>query len=1100
MFGGFNVKFAAAILFLLGCATLASADDGIDFFEKKIRPILVEHCYECHGSKAQKVKGGLLLDSKHGVQKGGKSGPVIVAGHPESSLLIIAVKHLDKDLQMPPGKDGRKKLSESQIADLAAWVQMGAPDPREIAAAKLNDAPVFDYIAARTNWAFRLPTVPPVPKVKNKRWPKNSIDHFILEKLEQQKLRPASPVDKRALIRRASYDLTGLPPTAQELEAFVSDRSPGAFSKVVERLLASPHYGERWARHWLDVVRYTDSLDSRVVGTDQDSLDAWRYRDWVVNAFNRDLPYDQFIIHQVAGDILPPPEPGGIDTNPVIATGMYAIGNWGNGDADKDKILTDIADDAVDVTGRAFLGLTLACARCHDHKFDPIPTTDYYAMAGIFFSSHIIPKLSPKGAGESLLRIPLISQADSERRKQRETRMVELEKKIEELQDTQILELALAMKGRVTDYVTAAANASEPALALNKFVLRRWQEFLESGNLGLFSVPVRDLLGNKGLHAWRVASGADTPSVVANSTSLESSFLTIKLSAHRIAIHPSPTAGVAVEWRSPMTGSVQIKGRVVDVDPNCGDGITWELLKVHGATSISLAKGAIASGGMESFPAKETVQCDVKAGEIVQLRVLPKMGYECDTTMVELDVSEMGNARRTWSLNADVTPDFLASNPHPDNLGNADVWRFRDLAETSVSAPPESGLAEWFAPNRATADAGKINGIATKLSKELADPAFTNGLYQSFIPPRGAFWAPLRNERSLYAADAMSDLDKHKEELTRLRNTPTPLMEFTHGLQEGGVPESPHAGFHDVKVHVRGRYDRLGELAPRGFPQLLTVSPPAPIKAGSGRLELAQWLASPDNSLTARVMVNRIWQHHFGEGIVRTPNNYGKLGTPPTHPELLDHLAHQFIASGWSMKAMHRMIMLSATYQQASIPHEETLQADPENKLFGRMNRRRLDAESLRDSFLVAAGKLDRSFGGPAIRDLNNNRRTLYLMTIRSDRSNYRALFDAADPTSIVEQRAVSTVAPQALFVLNHPFVFAQAQAVADNVNKVPGDNRQKILWLYQQLYGRAPQREELGVGLSMLAGSGDPGPDSKNSWLQYCQVLLCANEFVYVD
>ena len=364
------------ILTALLLAGAARADD-FEFFENRIRPLLVEHCYKCHSAGSEKVKGGLLLDTKAGLLKGGETGPAIVPGEPEQSLLIKAVRYTDKDLQMPP-KD--KRLADHEIADLVSWVRMGAPDPRvtpETSAGATTQAPTYDFAAARKQWAFHTPADPAVATVKNKHWAKSPIDHFILAKLEEKNLSPAPPADKRMLIRRATFDLIGLPPTPEEVENFRTDKSPEAFAKVVDRLLASPHYGERWGRHWLDVVRYADSTDARGVGSEGDIAEAYRYRDWVVNAFNQDLPYDQFIREQIAGDLLQPKEPDQIDTNGIIATGMYAIGNWGNGDADKDKILTDIADDQVDVTGRAFLGLTLACARCHDHKFDPIPTADY---------------------------------------------------------------------------------------------------------------------------------------------------------------------------------------------------------------------------------------------------------------------------------------------------------------------------------------------------------------------------------------------------------------------------------------------------------------------------------------------------------------------------------------------------------------------------------------------------------------------------------------------------------------------------------------------------------------------------------------------------
>ncbi len=1089
-----------------------SRADDFEFFEQKIRPIFSEHCYSCHSATAEKVRGGLLLDSKEGVLKGGESGPAIVPGSPESSLLIKAVRYTDIDLQMPP-KD--KKLSESQINSLVEWVRMGAPDPRSSGTPPKIEKSTYDFAAARTNWAFHPPQDPPVPKVSNRKWIQSPIDAFVLAQLEKQKLKPAVLADKRTLIRRATFDLTGLPPTPLEIDAFLKDSSTNAYAKLIDRLLASPHYGERWARHWLDVVRYADSVDARVTGGPEDFAEAWRYRDWVVNAFNGDLPYNQFVEMQIAGDILS--DTKHFDTNAIIATGMYAIGNWGNGDADKDKILTDIADDAVDVTGRAFLGLTLACARCHDHKFDPIPTADYYSLAGIFFSSHIIPKLSPKGSGETMLRIPLISETESEKRKARETRMVELEKSIEKIQDDQINALSQEVLPHLDRYLKASwewqhrrpddtRTLIEVATAqgLKSTVLQRWMEYLNNANLGLFSQPVRDVLGNKGLSAWHNAANADTPSVTANATDLEASFLTIKLPAHRISVHPSPKDGVAAAWKSPINGLVQIHGRVVDVDPNCGDGVDWELVKNTGGATETLVRGSIPSGGKEQVMGMNgPLSVHVRAGDSLQLNVLPKNGYECDSTMLELEIAEVNDQKRMWDLNRDVANDLLASNPHADSFGNADVWYFRDLAEGNLKLPAESALSKLITslPLK-NLSATEVEKAASKVQSEITNVFEKEKNYEAFVAPRGAFWAPLRNNDQLFSAEARARFQTAKKELADLRANPPSAVAMANGLQEGGVPESPHAGVHDVKIHIRGRYDRLGDLAPRRFPRLLAGEEQQIIKEGSGRLQLAKWIASERNPLAARVMINRIWQQHFGEGIVRTPNNYGKLGTSPTHPELLDFLAHRFVESGWSIKAMHRAIMLSATYQQSCVAAPETLKADPDNHWFGRMNRRRLDAESLRDSLLSVGGNLNLALGGPSIRELNNNRRTLYLMSIRSDRSNYKALFDAADPNAIVEQRVVSTVAPQALFLLNHPFAIAQTEALVQRVLlREKTSDKNKIDWLYRNLYGRIPSRPEIKTGRSALKFGRDTfGKDEKRVWTQYCQVLLCANEFVYVD
>ena len=777
------------------------------------------------------------------------------------------------------------------------------------------------------SWAYRKPERPAIPAVAATNWPRGAIDHFILAKIEQTSLSPAPIADKRTLLRRATFDLIGLPPTPEDIDAFLADTSTNAFEKVIERLLESPHYGERWARHWLDVVRYTDSFDSRGVGGDADVPEAYRYRDWVVNAFNRDLPYDEFIIQQVAGDILATNVPGTFDPQKLIATGVYVIGEWGTGDADKEKMLTDIVDDQVDLTSRAFLGLTVACARCHDHKFDPISTQDYYGMAGMFFSSHILPNPGAKTAGSPVLRIPLASRIELERRKQEEKRLEQL-------------------------------AATLPAAQLTNLA--------------------KNIHGKSGVHALQNASRTDTPSLTANLNDKEARFITVTMPPRSIAVHPSPKAGVAVAWKSPVSARVKISGRVADADGNCGNGIEWSL---HHETN-KIASGAIDNGGSAAVPEKEV---EVQSGEFVRLLISPKGEYSCDTTTVELKVG-------SWNLTRDLLSAFESGN-------SSDVWFAYDLGPRPPGLPP--------------------------------------------VP-------------------------------------------VAHGLQEGGTPKSAYEGIADARIHLRGRYDKLGEATPRRFPQVLTGDVPPPKLTGSGRLELARWIASPDNPLTARVMVNRIWQHHFGEGIVRTPNNYGKLGSPPTHPELLDYLALEFIKSGWSIKAMHRAIMLSATWQQSSIPRPEVSKADPDNFLFARMNRRRLESEAIRDSLLAVANRLDRAFGGPAARAFETPRRTLYTMTIRSERATFQCLFDAADANTIAEKRNVSTVAPQALFLMNHPFALEQSDALAKRAPE-----KEKIPWLYRTLYGRFPSDAEIRLGLAAAENS---------SWPDYCHVLLCANEFVYVD
>jgi hypothetical protein len=937
--------------------------------------------------------------------------------------------------------------------------------------------------AGRTNWAFAVPKDPAPPTVKNAAWCKSPIDQFILAKLEEKGLKPAPAADKRTLIRRAYFDLIGLPPKPEEVEDFVRDDAPNAFEKVVDRLLASPHYGERWARHWLDVVRYTDSFDARGVASAGDIKFAWRYRDWVIKAFNEDLPYDQFVMNQIAGDQLPAKKPGDANSDGTVATCMYVMGNWPGGDADREKMMTDIVDDQVDVTGRAFLGLTLACARCHDHKFDPIAQQDYYGLAGIFFSSHFLPSPGSKTSGSPLVLTPMASAEQVRLQKEHELKLAALQKSIDQYADEQYAQVAQRLVLHTAEYTGAAAEfahdrnqpiaqfASDRNLDADLFA--RWIKFFgaASGDRPahkLLTKAIHNASEISGVDGWIAADGRPDPCVLANNTDHPVTFSTLTIPAKSISMHPGPKTGVAAAWTSPISGSVHIRGKVIDGDPNCGDGIDWRIEQSRAGTPAAmLASGSFPNSGSQEFSqgdgGKALDTIEVKQGDVLELTVFPKATYVCDSTIVEFEITQKDGDKRIWNLSRDVVPDLLVGeqgNPHADTYGNAGVWRFVEAGEESAAASASRDL-----PN-----------------------------------PRSPFWIDVRKDGKTLSPEAKATLAKMSQDLAELKkNAPAPVEE-ADALIEGGVPQSQYEGIHDCHLMTRGRYDRQGPVVPRGFPRLLAGDEPAHIAQGSGRPELARWIASPSNPMTAKVMINRIWQHHFGEGIVRTPNNFGKLGVPPTHPELLDYLAHRFTDSGWSIKAMHRVIMLSAAYQQSSSADEQTDKADPGNLLFGRMNRQRLEAEPFRDALLAVTESLDESMGGVAFRDPTIPRRTIYLMTIRSDRSNYRTLFDAADPTSIVDKRMDSTVAPQALFLMNNPFVLDRAKTLVARILKQNGvDDRTKIDHLYQLLYSRPASEREVAIGLSAVQ------PDASTTsadelWLRYCQVLLCANEFVYVD
>ncbi len=1061
------------------------------FFEAKIRPLLFEKCLMCHG--AEKQMAGLRLDSREAALKGRDTGVVLTPGDAAKSTLLRAVR-FDSTIKMPPSG----KLSPAEIANLTKWIEMGAPWPAAKAGAASGPKHVTTA-AQRSFWSFQPIRAGAAPTVKTSGWASGPIDKYILAELEKTGLAPAKAADRRTLIRRATFDLTGLPPAPTEVEAFLVDRAPGAFVRVVDRLLASPRYGERWARHWLDVARYADSMDARGVGGEGDIADAWRYRDWVVKAFNSDMPYDQFMLNQVAGDILPGPGGDGFNREGTIATGLLAVGNWGNGDADKEKILTDIADDQVDVVSRGFMGLTVACARCHHHKFDPISTQDYYALAGIFFSTHILPKLTPKGAGETPMRVPLISKAEMARREATKAKLAELDKALADRRAAASVVVAKAMLPDTPKYVKAALDYVEASRAggevqpveeaakaagLKPYALRQWLSALGVGDYALMTNPVKNLAGLQGVMSWQAAGGL--PSLTVNQNPDAKPLATYILPPKSVCVHPGPASGVAVGWKSPISGVVRVSGLVSDADIAAGDGVAWILDHRTAAGPRELAKGDLANAAKATFGTDKPVQVSVRPGDILQLLILPKMAHTCDTTHLELSIKPTGGP--AWNL-SDIVADPLEGdkgNPHSDTRGNPGVWRFYDMSGSSRTGTPTDSATPLGRLRQAlvSGDSTSLSAAAGAFSKEFAA-----------VDASSPFAVREAGDEMQFGADDLAAVTNLRKEIAALRATPIPPTEYANAAQEGGVPESSRQGIADTRVHIRGSYERLGETVPRRFPVILASETQPRITEGSGRLQLGKWLGSPSNPLPARVMVNRIWQHHFGEGIVRTPSNFGFLGERPSHPALLDYLAKRFVGGGWSVKRLHRELMLTSTYGQSSGANPRTQAADPDNRLFGRMARRRLESEAVRDALLWASGTLDERPGGVGDKDFNMPRRSLYQMTVRSDRTGFGPLFDVADSTGPIERRTVSTVAPQALFLMNHPFVLKQAEMLAARVERdAPAGAAARIDFLYRLLFGRPPVSVETAVATRLL------GAATKADLQVLCQTLLCTNEFIYVD
>ena len=993
----------------------AETQDG--FFEAKIRPILVQRCEGCHSAEKGKTKGGLALDSFAGWQKGGESGPVIVPGKVDESPLIRAIEYHDDGPQMPPDEGGGK-LPEREIALLTEWVQRGAHDPRVVQLKRggLTDAQLREW------WSFQPVHPVDVPSATSDWLARNEIDHFVQARLAMEGLAPAPESDRRTLIRRVTYDLIGLPPSPDEVDAFVADDSTGAYEALIDRLLQSPHYGERWGRHWLDQVRYADTAGEN---SDHPIPDAWRYRNWVIDAFNRDMPYDAFVKEQLAGDLLHANDPAEAYAQGVIATGYLAIARRFDHDSDKWMHLT--IEDTIDTLGRTFLGLSVACARCHDHKFDPISANDYYALYGI-------------------------------------------------LESTKFAFPGCEAKQQPRDLVSLLPPAE-------------WAKTIEPYDRQLAAIDAE-------LKQLDEAQAALTPA-----------------------------------FKAAAAASTQL-----------------------------LASGAINDGGsqaIESAPDKPLEPVDVQPGQMLQLIIDPAENYGADTTVIEWEIAEVGGESRKWNLTQDVTGDFLAANPHADRLGNKSVWLFLDgrggpslLPETVRDHTGHPGFNIWRngdnpcvmvnstdqpitiwttlppktlfvhpAPDGPVA-IGWVSPITgrVQITGRVADghPGGPNGVGWRLEQHGSDLSTPLRPlaERSAQRTVLLArraDLVSH-----------APTRDVAYAVTEGTVA--------NAHVHLRGDPEKFGEEVPRRWLELLGGQP-VPANAGSGRLQLAEWIVDPANPLAARVMVNRLWLHHFGHGLVQTPNDFGTRGQLPTHPDLLDWLATKFIAEKWSFKSMHRLILLSATYRQSNgelspESHGKALTLDPNNNLLWRFDRQRLDAEELRDTLLIESQQLDTAPGGPHPIPPTSmwgftqhvpfagvpgtDKRSVYQITLRNRREPFMGLFDGADPNATTPQRQVTTVPTQSLYFMNDAFFHRQAEKIAQRVLSLPDESPSaeglRAKELFRIVLQRLPSPSEQATATSFLArytaaiADLSPAEQQLAAWSAYTRVLLSSNEFLYLD
>ena len=991
---------ALALASSLGVAR--AADEGVEFFEKKIRPLLAEQCYECH-SASRKTKGGLSLDSREGWLKGGDSGPALVPGDLDASRLIKAVRYQDKEFRMPP----KRKLSDAQIADFEQWVKLGAPDPRTGGATLAKKE--INLEEGRKHWAYQLPKKAALPAVKDAAWPRTDVDRFLLAKLEAKQLHPSSDADPVTLVRRLYFDLTGLPPTPEQIDAFGRDFSlshPPTFSpaggesekagkresvnpaiaRLVDTLLASPHFGERWGRHWLDVVRYAESLTLRGFVMKE----AWRYRDYVIESFNTDKPYDRFLREQVAGDLLPHQNVAQRQQQ-LVATTFLVLGNTNLEEQEKKQLDMDVVDEQLDVIGKAFLGQTIGCARCHDHKFDPIPTRDYYALAGILKSSKTLEHSNVSKWLEFPLPLP---PAEDKEFAAHDKAVAQLQAKIKSAKESA--------------NVAVAKKATLPSGALAASVL---------------------------------------PGVVVDDAQ-----------AKKVG-----------EWTSSRTTKTFI-----------GDGYLHDDNQGKGAKSLTFQPEGLKAGKYD-----------------VRLAYSPGRGRadNVPVTVFSADGEKL------------IRVDERTDPPIEGRFVSLGQFRFEQNGAGFVIVGTEG------TKGHVTADA--VQFVPVQL---LADAPATPG----------------PSDAKKDQPDVSESVKKMEAELKKLQES-GPKRPMFMSVKE----ENPG----DTQIHVRGSVQNLGAKVPRGFLQVASYGVlPKISEKESGRRELGEWLASRENPLTARVFVNRAWTWLFGTGLVRSPDNFGTTGDAPTHPELLDYLAVRFAEEGWSVKKLVRELVLSRAYQQASsiqysvisvqsaaargqLP-EATLKTaslnteysshaaavDPENKLLWHANRRKLDAEAIRDTVLQVSGQLDRARGGPLLKPgtsadygykHTDTRRSVYSPVLRNSLPELFEAFDFADPSLVVGKRSDSTVAPQALFMMNHPWVIEQSQAAAKKLLAEPlTDDRTRVTRAYRLVLGRAPSEGEITLALKYLPADSTASDAAKRTeaWAHFYQALFASVDFRYLN
>lgn len=1142
---------------LAAWAQTATPSD-LEFFEKEIRPLLVEHCYSCHSGTSEKLQASLRVDSREALVRGGDSGPAIVPGDVDASIFIQAIRY--ESYEMPP----KGKLADDEIKAFEKWVAMGAPWPEGDQPSDSNVVPEFDLKKRKSeHWAWQPVTKPELPTISNKNWPRSSLDHFLLAKLEAQGLKPAGDVDRAGLVRRLYFDLIGLPPTPEQVAKALADQSEGAMERVVDELLQSPHFGERWGRHWLDLVRYAESRGHEF---DNDSPNAFQYRDYVIRALNADVPYDQFVREHIAGDLLTSPRlnPEHGFNESILGTGFWFLGEWVHSPVDIRKDESDRFDNMIDVMSKTFLGVTVACARCHDHKFDAISTADYYSLSGFLQSSDY-----RQVRFESIEKDRHISKSLAELD-------AKYQRQIRDLLDAEGIAYPRQMSYLTDDAIIVDYSNIAPQYYMQDGFLfgqsprREGFPYLDEQNairIATHGAAASDAFWN-GLESVTLGKVHDQGGL----TNLPASGRTLRTPTFDLN---NAKVSVLVQGTGHVVACVDSHRLVAG--PLHGETIRAFDLKQQGWVTLDLNRYIGHRLHLEFVPAKDTqlsirmvVQgldgnglADMDKRIAATTRGLNEYAQRAESifgpagTLEEKVFTDFESGTYDdWKVTGDAfgnipqTLETIGSyqgrinavgkyfvNSH--NIRNGgDVAYGDSLTGTLVSQPfmIDFDAIEFLIGGGAHRDLTCVNlvidgkPVLSATGKNNNQMSLNTWDVRPFIGKEAKIevidnhkssWGNIGIDRIVFlkrtgdgvgSPSAQRIVDAWRREREELRSQVV--------LKSHVAPTMMDGTGEDDRILIRGNSSKPGKVEPRHFLTAITGDTPMSIQRGSGRLELANQINDPNNPLTARVIANRIWHHLMGRGIVPTTDDFGVLGQRPSHPELLDHLAGEFVGDGRSIKRMIRRIVLSRSYQMSSQADPEAVEADPKNMLWHHRAPKRLEGEAIRDSLLALSGRLEpKQFGAPVPIHLTafmdgrgrpgssgpldgDGRRSIYISVRRNFLSPFMLTFDSPVPFSSMGRRNVSNVPAQSLILMNDPFVVEQAKRWAERALKHGSQVEANIDWMYQSAFARNPTEMEKRVAMEFLGpsskGSTDPSAD-RERWIHFAHALINTKEFIFL-